>query len=167
MAVLCVLLMTAGGFDYWKRKIPNGLIALMLLTGVLFRFRRDGTWGIPYYLGGMLTAMALLYFFFKIGTLGAGDVKLLGVISGYLPFKKIFLFSFVSLLIAAIISLLKMLMNKNIRERLGVFIGYLREIMDTGTLQPYPSAKGNDGSAGVCLSGPMLLSLLLYLGGVY
>lgn len=167
MAVLCALLMTAGGFDYWKRKIPNSLVALIFLTGVLFRFRRDGTWGIPYYLGGMLAAMAPLYFFFKIGTLGAGDVKLLGVISGYLPFKKIYLYLFVSLLIAAIISLLKMLANKNVRERLSVFTGYLREIMDAGTLRPYPSAKGNSRSTGVCLSGPMLLSLLLYLGGVY
>ena len=167
MAVLCVLLMTAGGFDYWKRKIPNSLIVLILLAGLLFRFRRDGTWGIAYYFGGMLAAMALLYFFYKIGTLGAGDVKLLGVIAGYLPFKKIFLYSFVSLLIAAVISLLKMLGNKNLKERLRVFIGYLKEIGDTGTLRLYPSGKGNEKSEGVCLSGPMLLSLLLYLGGVY
>lgn len=167
MAVLCALLMTAGGFDYCKRKIPNSLIVLIFLAGVLFRFRRDGTWGIPYYLGGMLAAMALVYFFYKIGTLGAGDVKLLGVIAGYLPFKKIFLYSFVSLLIAAIISLLKMLINKNLGERLSIFIGYFKEIANAGTLRPYPSVKGNDRSAGVCLSGPMLLSLLLYLGGVY
>ena len=48
--------------------------------------------------------IALLYPLFKISAVGAGDVKLLGAAAGYFPFEKIFLFAFVSLLIAAIIS---------------------------------------------------------------
>lgn len=167
MAVLCLLLTTACGFDYRKRKIPNGLLAIMVLAGIAFRFRRDGAGGVPLYLGEAAATMALLYSFFRIGAVGAGDVKLLGAVAGYLPFKKIFLFSFVSLLIAAIISLVKLLVNKNFRERLGVFFGYLEEVVKKGALLSYPVTGGDKKSVSVCLSGPVLLSLLLYLGGVY
>lgn len=167
MAVLCVLMITACGFDYCKRKIPNGLTAIVVLTGIAFRFRRDGPEGVLLYLGEAAAVTALLYSFFRIGAIGAGDVKLSGAAAGYLPFKKIFLFSFVSLLIAAIISLAKLLINKNLRERLSVFFRYVGEIAKKGTLLSYPAAGREEKSASVCLSGPMLLSLLLYLGGVY
>ena len=167
LAVLCLLLITACGFDYCKRKIPNGLAAAVVLAGIAFRFRRDGPGGVMLYLGEAAAVTALLYSFFKIGVVGAGDVKLLSAVAGYLPFKKIFLFSFVSLLIAAIISLIKLLINKNFRERLRVFCGYLEEIAEKGTLLPYPAAGKEKKSVSVCLSGPVLLSLLFYLGGVY
>lgn len=167
MAVLCLLLTAACGFDYCKRKIPNGLVAIVVLVGMVFRFRRDGTAGVLFYLGEAAAIAALLYSFYKIGALGAGDVKLLGAAAGYFPFGKIFLFSFVSLLIAAIISLVKLLVNKNFRERLSILFGYLEDIAKKGALQSYPAAGKNKKAASVCLSGPVLLSLLLYLGGVY
>lgn len=167
MAVLCLLLAAACGFDYCKRKIPNSLAAAVALAGMVFRLRRDGTGGVLLYLGEAAAIVALLYICFKIGVLGAGDVKLLGAAAGYLPFDKIFLFSFVSLLIAAFISLTKLLINKNFRERLGIFFRYLKDIAEKGTLQSYPAAGREKKSTSVCLSGPVLLSLLLYLGGVY
>lgn len=167
LAVLCLLLTAACGFDYYKRKIPNGLVAVLVLAGMAFRFRRDGMTGVPLYLGEAAAIVALLYSFYKIGVLGAGDVKLLGAAAGYLPFNKIFLFSFVSLLIAAIISLVKLSVNKNFRERLGIFFGYLEDISKKGALQSYPKTGRGKKSASVCLSGPVLLSLLFYLGGVY
>lgn len=166
MAVLSLLLTAACGFDYRIGKIPNGLVVATILTGLLFRFQGDGAEGLPLYLLGAVPVAALLYPLYKIGALGAGDVKLLGAAAGYFPFEKIFLFSFVSLLIAAIISLVKLLVNKNFRERLGVFFEYLERVAGEGALCPYP-ATAEKGKTGVCLSGPILLSLLLYLGGVY
>lgn len=65
-------------------------------------------------------------------------MKLLGVTAGYLPAEKILVFLFCSLLVAAMISLAK------IWKRDG---------------------KRRGGA--VCLSGPVLVSVLLFLGGVY
>lgn len=138
LAALCLLLATACGFDYYKRKIPNEIIIIMIVVGIIIGFRAEGVTGIPLFIGRTASGMALLYPFFKLGAIGAGDVKLLGVTAGYLPFEKILLFSFYSMLIAAVISLVKLLRKKHLKERLSV-----------------------------CLSGPMLLSLLLFLGGVY
>ena len=107
MAALCVLLLVACGYDYRTRKIPNKLIAAVALCGVIWRFCEDGWIGILLYLGEMLCVTLLMYPLFKIGTVGAGDVKLSGVSAGFLPFQKIFLFLFVSLLVAALISIVK------------------------------------------------------------
>lgn len=167
MAALCILSAAACGFDYCKRKIPNGLVALLIVTGILFRIRQDAAVGIILYLGEAAAVMAPLYVIYKIGAVGAGDVKLLGAAAGYLSFQKIFMFSFVSLLIAAIISLVKLFIHKNFKERLCIFRGYLEKVTQQGTLLPYPVAEKDKRTAGVCLSGPVLLSLLLHLGGVY
>lgn len=167
MAVLCLLLATACGFDYRKRRIPNSLVIVIAVVGMAFRFRKDGAEGVPFYIGEAAAITALLYSLFKIGVVGAGDVKLFGTAAGYFPFGKIFLFSFISLLIAAIISLIKLLVNKNFTERLGIFFSYLKDIAEKGTLQCYPATGREKKSASVCLSGPVLLSLLFYLGGVY
>lgn len=166
LAVLCLLLTAACGFDYRTGKIPNGLVVLITVTGFLFRILKDGAGGIALYLLGAVLIAAMLYPLFKIGAAGAGDVKLLGAAAGYFPFERIFLFSFVSLLIAAIISLAKLLLNKNFKERLGIFFGYMERTAKAGALCPYPVTAGRK-TAGICLSGPILLSLLLSLGGVY
>jgi len=138
LAVLCAFLATACGFDYCKSKIPNKLIAVMTAVGVLIRWQKEGIGGLCAYVGAVLLMGAFLYPFFRIGALGAGDVKLFGVTAGYLPFEKIFYFSFVSMLIAAMFSIFRLCMKKRLKE-----------------------------TATVRLSGPALLGVLLLLGGVY
>ena len=162
LAVLCFLLTAACGFDYCRKRIPNWLVLVLLIHGCVLRFSQDGVPGILGYMANTAILTVLLYPLFKIKTLGAGDVKLFGVVAGYLPFKKIFLFLFFSLLIAAVFSMIKLVVQRNFRERLKVFAGYVQAVM-WGGVQPYPVA----GRDTVCLSGPVLIGTLLCLGGVY
>ena len=138
LVALCVFLVAACGYDYKERRIPNYLILWMAITGVGWRLWNERAPGLPGYLGQAVLVMAILYPFFKIRGLGAGDVKLLGVTAGYLPAEKILVFLFCSLLVAAMISVVKMWKR---------------------------GAGGAQG--GICLSGPVLVSVLLLLGGVY
>lgn len=138
LVALCVFLVAACGYDYKERRIPNYLILWMAITGVGWRLWNERAPGLPGYLGQAMLVMAILYPFFKIRGLGAGDVKLLGVTAGYLPAEKILVFLFCSLLVAAMISVVKMWKR---------------------------GAGGAQG--GICLSGPVLVSVLLLLGGVY
>ena len=138
LAALGVFLVAACSYDYRERRIPNYLILWMAIAGVGWRLWNGGTRGGLWYLGQAALVMAVLYPFFKIGGLGAGDVKLLGVAAGYLPAEKILGFLFCSLLVAAMISLVK-----------------------------FRKKGGKRQSRGVCLSGPILVSVLLFLGGVY
>lgn len=166
MAVLCAFLAVACVYDHCRRRIPNFLIIMMAAAGVALRCRETGFEGVLLFLAGALPVMALLYPFFRIGTLGAGDVKLFGITAGFLPFRKIFLFSFVSLLIAAIFSLFMLLRKKCIRERFAVLLAYVREVAGNGSFCLYPLPKEGE-TAAIPLAGPVTLSVLLFLGGVY
>lgn len=138
VGVLCVFLAIACGHDYRERRIPNYVILGIAVTGAGWRLYQERAPGAFWYLAQAVLVMAALYPFFKTGGLGAGDVKLLGVTAGYLPAEKILGFLFCSLLAAAVISLVKILRRADTRVRRGV-----------------------------CLSGPVLVSILLFLGGVY
>ncbi len=138
LAALCVFLMAACRYDYRERRIPNYLIIWTAAVGAAWRFWNERLPGPLWYLGQAVLVMAALYPFFQIGGLGAGDVKLLGVAAGYLPAEKILAFLFCSLLVAAMISVVKMWKR-----------------------------GGRRGKGGICLSGPVLVSVLLFLGGVY
>lgn len=162
LAVLCFLLTAACGFDYCRKRIPNWLVLVLLIHGCVLRFSQEGAQGILGYMANAAVLTVLLYPLFKIKTLGAGDVKLFGVVAGYLPFNKVFLFLFFSLFIAAVFSIIKLVLQRNFRERLGVFAGYVQTVM-WGGVQSYPAAGRNT----VCLAGPVLISTLLCLGGVY
>ena len=167
MVALCVLLLAACYCDYRKRKIPNYLIVAMVLTGVVWRFLMAGVSGAAVCVLQTVLIGSVLYPLFKIGAVGAGDVKLFGVTAGYLPFEKIFVFLFVSLLIAAMISLMKLWQYGNLRERLQYLMEYLADVWKSGSWRLYMENGVGSPDIRLCLSGPVFLSLLLYLGGVY
>ena len=167
LAALCVLLMAACYCDYRKKKIPNYLIVAMVLTGVVWRFLVAGLSGAAVCVLQMAVIGGILFPLFKIGAVGAGDVKLFGVTAGCLPFEKIFVFLFVSLLIAAIISLVKFWYYGNLCERLKYFMEYLTDVWKSGSWRLYLENEADSPDLRLCLSGPVLLGLLLYMGGVY
>ncbi len=167
MAALCILLAAACGYDYRRKRIPNFLIAFMAVFGAGWRFWESGVNGALSYIGEAVFIMFLLYPFFKIGSIGAGDVKLLGVTAGYLPMSRILMFLFVSLLISAMISLFKMWKESNIRERMSYLFAYLTDVARSGNWRLYLDNEKEKQAVGICLSGPVLMSVLLYLGGVY
>ena len=167
MAVLCVLLAAACCFDYRYKKIPNFLIIVMLVLGAGRRFLQGGAWEVAFCAGAVVLVMCLLYPLFKVGAVGAGDVKLLGVTAGYLPFKKILVFLFLSLLIAAVVSLVKMMRKNYFLERMGYLLNYIRDVVKSGRFKLYLQNEQDRGAVGICLSGPILVSMLLYMGGIY
>lgn len=167
MGTLCLFLVVACGFDYRCNKIPNLLILVIAVVGTLQHWAAGGLAEVLCYWGTTVLIAGGLYPLFKIGSLGAGDVKLLSVTAGYLPFKKILVFLFVSLLIAALISLVKMWKRNNLFERLRYFTAYLIDVMRSGNFKLYLENEADKQAVGICLSGPVLLAVLLYCGGVY
>lgn len=167
MAALCVMLTAACWMDYRKKRIPNLLITAMFLYGMIWRFFREGAGGVAAFVAQAMAVICLFYALFRLGALGAGDIKLFGVTAGFLPFKKILTFLFISLLFAAIISLLKLWKKKYFWERLQYFAGYLVDVCKSGRWRLYLESGEENPDVGICLSGPILFSLLLYLGGVY
>ena len=167
MAVLCVLLVVACFYDYRKRRIPNLLLLIMYAVGWVYRSLDIGAAGLFLFPAESVGVMLLMYPLFKIGILGAGDIKLYGICAGYLPSDKFLYFLFFSMLIAVIFSLFKMLKESNAIDRLFYLCEYVLDVAQTGNFRPYFTDEKERGAASICLAGPVLCSVLLYWGGVY
>jgi prepilin peptidase CpaA len=66
--------------DVRYRRIPNQLVLLTLLGGLVLNTIFGGTHGLLLSLGGFALAFGVMYFLHAFGTMGAGDVKLFGAI---------------------------------------------------------------------------------------
>lgn len=132
-----------------------------------YRFAGEGYTGTWEYLTGALGTMVLFYFFFWIGAMGAGDVKMLGVCAGFFPGNKILYFLFFSLVIAAVVALCKMYLERNIRERLYYLGTYFWDVFRCGRWRLYFAGERQCAGTGICMAGPVFCSALMYMGGMY
>ena len=167
MIILCFLLAVGCLYDYWQTRIPNWLILLILLYGLGYRYWDAGGAGVFQFIKGCIAVLLVFYPLFKIGALGAGDVKLFASVAGYLSGQTLVCFLFTSLLIAAVISLVLILREKSMRKRIGYLCAYLADVCRRGDWQPYGSSRGGRPGQGVRLAGPVLLSVLVHMGGIY
>ncbi len=167
MVVLGIMVLAACCYDYRCARIPNWLLLLMLAAGLARGCLERGLPGAAACAAEAAAVMCLFYPLFKIGAFGAGDVKLFGICAGWLPFGKIFWFLFLSLLIAAVFSLIKLLVERNAMERLAYFCEYVAEVAKSGSWHLYAENGREKRKASICLSGPVLCSILFYWGGVY
>lgn len=167
MAAFFVLLLAVCLWDYRQRRIPNMLIVLLCALGLFLRIGEQGAQGAPAYLKWCLISGMCVYPLFKLGMLGAGDGKLLAVCAGCLTGAEIVWFFFFSLLFAAFFSIVKLIKEGNGRERFSYFFDYAVSCVRAGQLRLYMEGERERVEAGICLSGPIVLSLLLHLGGIY
>ncbi|MCM1099770.1 MAG: A24 family peptidase [Clostridium sp.] len=167
MAVLCASLAVACVCDYKKRKIPNPVVLIIMAAGLWRNAFLGGLEGLGRYLLVTAGVLLLLYPFFRIGGLGAGDVKLMSVCAGYFSPHRICYFLFYSLLISAIISVCKIYRERSARDRVSYFCEYCVAVARSGQWRLYLPEKGDGRLWGICMSGPVWCSVLLGLGGVY
>ena len=85
---VCVLLVIACGYDYLQHRIPNSLLLLLFFT-CIGRHLFGACISLFFFcLVKMAGVMLLAYPLFKIGCIGAGDVKLLGICGAVCPSVK-------------------------------------------------------------------------------
>ena len=143
------------------------LIVVTAFLGILRAWTMGENRAVVQYV--MLASLMTLAFYplFRIGTIGGGDVKLYAACGGFFPKDKILLFLFFSLLIAALFSLIRFLHKGDLKERFCYLISYAKEVADNGEWTFYWKDLQEKKKAGICLAGPILLSVLLYVGGFY
>lgn len=82
--VLAVLLLAAALSDLSTRLIPNLLVGTGFLAAFIWHFFYSGVPGIVFCLQGFALGILLLIVPFFMGGMGAGDVKLLGMVGAFL-----------------------------------------------------------------------------------
>jgi prepilin peptidase CpaA len=75
---LVCLLAAALWSDLKGRRIPNGLIAIMLTLGVALQYTTSGAAGVLNGLTGLVLGSGAFLLLYAGGGMGAGDVKLMG-----------------------------------------------------------------------------------------
>lgn len=167
MAILCVSLIVVSIYDYKRKKIPNWMVIFILAAGVWHSVYQNGVKGLGVYIFVTLAVVLSLFPFFRIGGLGAGDVKLLSVCSGYFTENRILYFLFFSMLISVIFSIVKIFRERNVWDRLAYFSEYCMAVARSGKWKLYLPESGRRRLSGICMSGPVLCSVILGLGGIY
>ena len=137
------MLLLATLADLKNDRIPNGFVILGIVIGILCSLWYGS--GIRYTVISMFLAFLLLYPMFKIGALGAGDVKIFMMIGSFVGVKELFMVMIMSFVIGALCSLIKLLLEHNGRERLYYFLSYISEVVRTRQWKIYgeqgPSKK--------------------------
>ena len=62
---------------------------------------------------------------------------------------------------------MKMMRKGYFLERMGYLLDYVRDVARSGRFKLYLQNEQDRGAVGICLSGPVLVSVLMYMGGVY
>ena len=85
LVVLVLLLSAAAVSDFYRGKIPNILIVIGCCYGMVrLLYHQDILRALP----GIIFPVTVLFPLYKIGTIGAGDIKLLSMLGFYFSFME-------------------------------------------------------------------------------
>lgn len=157
--------------DFKRDRIYNGWILFGILAGLFFQMQEGGWYGVCSAVIPMLIPFVLLYPIYKTGALGAGDIKLFMVSGSFLKTEQLFCVIAASFIIAALFSLMKMLSEKNCKERMEYLLAYLLETCMTGEWKLYEEDFKENADAyksnKIHFALPICISVMLGLGGLF
>lgn len=132
-----MLLMTAAATDITSGRISNRLICLGIGTGFAFQIWESGGRGLILSVIQMFIPVVVLFLLFLMRALGAGDIKLFSMIGSIWNLKILCCCMIFSFLTGAVLSLLKLLYQKNLFTRLKYFCRYVWNCLGTGHILVY------------------------------
>lgn len=125
-SLLLLLLFLAALADLKTDHIPNGFLVAGMVTGLaVSRFLGPG---LSHSAVSMLLAFLLMYPLFKIGTMGAGDIKTLIMAGSFMTAKDFLTILAAAFVIGAVLSLVKLLTEHNGRERMAYLLSYVSDV---------------------------------------
>ena len=167
MVVMTLFLGAAGLSDRMYHKIPNLLSGLMFVCLVIETYLSGSVENVAWVMLRVIIAFIVLFPLYAIGVIGAGDVKILMICSGYQPFSRYLYFLFFSMLFGAVEGTIKMIRSRQLRQRIDRLIIYVKKFLATGIPEKYHCNREAEENAGVAMAGHMFMSALLGLSGVY
>src|SRR6185503_12038529 len=112
--------MLAAIYDLRERRIPNGLVLVCGITGLMTGVVREGGAGLADSAIAMILATALLFPAFALGWLGAGDAKLAGALGAWLGAASLPRFLAATFVAGGILSAIVIAVDLALRRRKAV-----------------------------------------------
>ena len=169
LIVLILVLFFAALWDWKKGKVPNLLIVVGALYGLMRIFYYHN---LHEHICGIVFPILVLYPFYKIGTIGAADLKLFSMIGFYISFMENVYCIFLTFVIGAIISLIRMKRAGNFTDRISYLLSYLKECFNQKQFhyyyQNFNENKHHDEEierTQIHLAIPIFMSVLIHFGG--
>lgn len=171
LVVLVLLLFFAAILDFYRGKIPNILVLAGGCYGVIrLLYYQDIFRHIP----GILFPLAVLFPLYKIGVIGAGDIKLFSLLGFYFTFMETLFCIFTAFVIGAVISVLSFIRYENFTERMMYLFSYLKECFSLGHFHYYyldskekQSSDIKETQSKIHMAIPIFISVLFQIGGVF
>ncbi|MCC8067561.1 MAG: prepilin peptidase [Clostridiales bacterium] len=149
VAVLC---------DLQSGRIPNAVTATGLMMGLTYQLFENEILGVILYLGGIMLPVLLLGGLYYFRMLGAGDIKLLSVVGGFLGPAGVLSCMVRSFFVAAVFSLVILYRNHLFGKQFTYFWAYISDYAKNGQWHSY--TDGVDERAKFCFSIPVLIGIL-------
>ncbi len=154
-------------FTDWRfYRIPNVCVGAGALTGLIMTFVSDSALGLAAAAASMVIIFLAFYPFYLLGGVGAGDIKLFMMVGCYMKGDAMVHYLLVTMLMAAVCSILKMLAYKESRERLFYLMRYIKKAVLTGAMDEYQIDRTQKKCV-IRLSIPAFVSLILMCAGAY
>lgn len=161
-AVLIGLLTVSVAMDLLCGKIYNEWILLMLMVGLCFSAWNDGIQGLFLAIASGSIPLIILFPLFRLGGIGGGDVKLFMVVGSFLSIRQILVCMIVSFVTGAVMSLFKMLKERNLIDRLRYLVSYVCGVFQNKELYLYKSGKKEK----IHFAPAVLIGTALVVGGI-
>ena len=115
--VYTILLLSACVTDVRWRRIPNALVAVLVVTGFAFSIALEPVWpGLVRALGGLALGFSIWIVFHVAGGMGAGDVKLFAAAGAWLGPGGAWRAALVAALAGGVLSLGALIWQRRTRE---------------------------------------------------
>ena len=114
--LLIIILLIAVIFDIRFHRIPNWLTFPTLIIAIAYHVWTRGFAGLVFGFAGLLVGIAVLSIPYLLGGMGAGDVKLMGAIGGFLGPKNVLLAFLCSAIIGGLYAILLLALRGKMNE---------------------------------------------------
>jgi len=131
MILLAMILFMAAMNDIRSKRIPNWLTYPGMVLGLGYHTSMNGMEGLLFGLGGFFVGILLVIVFFLAGGMGAGDVKLLGVVGAFLGAAGVFTAFLCTALIGGVYALAIMIFNGRFKEYMLRYLLMLKTVFVT------------------------------------
>lgn len=166
MLHLCLfgVLLTAAITDLRWRRIPNRLTFAAMAVGLIAQAGHDGWPGAFFSLAGIAIGLGLLLPVYAMGGMGAGDVKLLGAVGGFLGPGGVVTAFMMSALVGGLYALAVCLRHWGMRDSLRRLMSMLTTLCLTGGVRSAlvsPDSHLSSVRYGMAIALGTMLSVLI------
>ena len=171
IVALLILLMWAVVTDLSKTRVPNYIIVTGLILGLFYRVLYLGHRNYIVILAGIVIPVLIFFPLFLMRAMGAGDIKLFAVTGAFFSIEDNMKCIVLAIMLGGVIALVKVFVNRNLRERLKYMFLYLGNVIRLALVGNYceiPYIDREDTAvvqtAGIKFTVPVLLGVIVVMG---